>query len=61
MFQRRYQSTASVQSSQLKNNSFANVLAYWTRFLKNTPHSCPPKQAGIHSAIFLDVLIQILR
>ena len=26
-----------------------------------TPHSCPPKQAGIYSAIFLDVLIQILR
>ena len=29
--------------------------------LKNTPHSCPPKQAGIYNAIFLDVLIQILR
>lgn len=29
--------------------------------LKNTPHSCPPKQIGIYNAIFLDVLIQILR
>ena len=29
--------------------------------LKNTPHSCPPKQTGIYNAIFLDVLIQILR
>ena len=32
----------------MKNDTF-NLL------LKNTPHSCPPKQAEIHNAIFLDV------
>ena len=36
-------------------------VAFHIRGLKNTPHSCPPKQTGIYNAIFLDVLIQILR